>query len=74
MDNAANVHIFNDKRILVGELIPIESNVGVATTGGTDHKPTAIGTARINQTIMKVLMSQQKGNTLSSFGTRQKAN
>eukprot|EP00957_Ditylum_brightwellii_P027527 2081022-Ditylum_brightwellii.AAC.1 len=44
-DNAANAHIFNDKRIFVGEIIPVESNVGVATIRGTDHKQTAIGTA-----------------------------
>eukprot|EP00957_Ditylum_brightwellii_P028321 2139067-Ditylum_brightwellii.AAC.1 len=28
-------------------MIPIESNVGVATIVGTDHMPTAIGTARV---------------------------
>eukprot|EP00957_Ditylum_brightwellii_P180326 13737258-Ditylum_brightwellii.AAC.1 len=29
-------------------MIPIESNVGVATIGGTDHKPTAIGIERVS--------------------------
>eukprot|EP00957_Ditylum_brightwellii_P105050 8006868-Ditylum_brightwellii.AAC.1 len=28
-------------------MIPIESNVRVTTIGGTDHKQTVIGTARI---------------------------
>eukprot|EP00957_Ditylum_brightwellii_P133134 10150694-Ditylum_brightwellii.AAC.1 len=46
-DNSAKVHIFNDKRIFVGELIPIGSNIRVATIRGTDHKPEAIGTARV---------------------------
>eukprot|EP00957_Ditylum_brightwellii_P106167 8099025-Ditylum_brightwellii.AAC.1 len=48
MDNAANAHIFNHKRMFGREMIPIESNVGVDSNWRTDHKPTAIGTARIS--------------------------
>jgi hypothetical protein len=47
-DNAANALIFNEKRIFIGDLIPIDSVIGVVTIGGTDHKPTAFGTARVS--------------------------
>eukprot|EP00957_Ditylum_brightwellii_P043348 3285895-Ditylum_brightwellii.AAC.1 len=47
-DNSANAHILNAKRIFVGDLVPINSDIGVATIGSTDHKPTTIGTAWVS--------------------------
>eukprot|EP00957_Ditylum_brightwellii_P111505 8504944-Ditylum_brightwellii.AAC.1 len=47
-DNPANAHIFNDKRIFVGNLVPIDSDTGAATIGNTDHKATAVGTAWVS--------------------------
>eukprot|EP00957_Ditylum_brightwellii_P029698 2244997-Ditylum_brightwellii.AAC.1 len=45
-DNMANTHIFNDKNTCVGNMLPIDSNIGVATIERTDHSPESIGIAR----------------------------
>ena len=39
MDNSATGFIFNDKRLIKGELRPVESGDAVATIGGVDNRP-----------------------------------
>eukprot|EP00957_Ditylum_brightwellii_P124425 9482722-Ditylum_brightwellii.AAC.1 len=50
-DNLANLHIFNDKHLYVGDMIPIDLNIGVATIGGIAHHPESIG---ISQHFLKL--------------------
>ena len=41
-DNSANVHICNDLKMFVGDLVSV-SNHKVATIGGKGHQPSGIG-------------------------------
>ena len=44
-DNAATAHICNNKHMYVGEIRPVKTQ-GVATIGGTNFKPSGIGTVQ----------------------------
>ena len=45
VDNSANIHICNDESVFVRKLHEMEIS-GVVTIGGTDFKPTGIGTVK----------------------------
>ena len=45
MDNSAKTNIFNDESMFVGKLHEVDI-FGVATIGGTDFKPTGMGTVK----------------------------
>eukprot|EP00957_Ditylum_brightwellii_P203826 15336403-Ditylum_brightwellii.AAC.1 len=47
IDNLANAHIFNDKKLFIGEIYKMDPSTRATTIGGTDHKPEGIGTAQV---------------------------
>ena len=48
VDNSANAHIINDKNLFVGDILELDGKTGVATIGGTDHKPSGIGDIKLS--------------------------